>query len=579
MAHPTPRKGSVNLYYRENYPEDVRAILMARDGRAPTEKWTTLGTPDLKEAKRAIVKVQAEQHARWDALRGAACSSSDPPSVEQLAHAAFEMVYKRFVAVHRVQLQNQFNQQDADVISIIAKRKETLALSSFLPSETDELAMEKLALAVARERKWDLRHDTVEGSALHRELVRLITLAVKLARAAIMDELEGRVPETDREHVLKRMGVTPHKDAVAGETSIELFDLFAAGARKKKDTLNTERKLILHFASFVGPARDVSSVSKGEFREFRNALQKVPGNWQLRNDLKNMSLREVAARWSASGGVGRNAKTIAREWSGLSTFYAWLVTEGYCNENLTAGLAPRFDKKKGKLPNYSHDKLTAVFGSALFDSCAGDGKEHIAGNVLIRDWRYWIPLCALYSGARAGEIAQLLPADIRQVEGIWIFDFVEAGEESSDPKSLKNAASRRIVPVHRVLLNLGLAEFVMRSRARGEARLFPQILPCRRGMFSTQVSKFWQRYLKRNDLKEPGLALHSFRHTFADEVRRHGGSDAVLGSILGHSKGTMTAHYGELTEGNLAQRQTLINSVDYQGVRSFANKADVAAPT
>lgn len=567
MDHLARRKNSANFYYRESYPEDVRSILIARDGSAPAEKWTSLRTPDLKEAKRRLVKVQAEQHAEWDVLRNAAGAPTKTPSLAELADAAFEFVHTQFVVIHRDKLRAQFAEQ-ADVSSIIAQRKRSLALGSFLPPESDELAMEKLAAIIEAKRTWSLRHENAEGLSLHQQLVRLVSQAVHLARAAIVDELEGRVPETDREQVIKRMGVTPHKIAPAGQTIVELFDLFAAGARKKKDTLNTERKIIVNFAAFVGPTRDVASVTKGEFREFRNALQKVPVNWQLRKDLKGLSLREVAAKWTTAGGAGRNAKTVAREWSGLSAFYSWLVTDGYCDENLTAGLAPRFDKKKGKLPTYSQEKLRAVFGSPLFGNCAGNGNEHVEGGIQIRDWRYWIPLCALYSGARAGEVAQLLPSDVRQEEGIWVFDFVETDEESIDPKSIKTEASRRMVPVHAVLLNLGLLDLVRRARAKDQSRLFPEIRPCKRGMLSTQPSKFMQSYLKRIGLKERGMALHSFRHTFSDEIRRKGGSDAVLGTILGHAKGTITAHYGTLTEGNLAQRQTLVDLVAYEGLHS-----------
>jgi integrase len=88
-------------------------------------------------------------------------------------------------------------------------------------------------------------------------------------------------------------------------------------------------------------------------------------------------------------------------------------------------------------------------------------------------------------------------------------------------------------------------------------------------MLSTQPSKFWQRYLKRIGQKERGLALHSFRHTFADAVRRVGGSDAILGTILGHAKGTITAHYGTLTEGNLDQRREMVNAVNYSGLKEL----------
>lgn len=567
MKNPVNREGSANLYYRESYPEDVRAILLARDGRAPTEKWKSLRTADLKEAKRKLIKVQAEQHAAWDALRGDAGSPVGLPLIGELANAAFDFVHTKFVALHREKLRVQFAEK-ADIASVIARKKETLVLSSFLPPETDKLAMEQLATIVEAEKKWVFRQDTIEGLAIRQELIRLISRAVHLARAAIVDELEGRTPETDRAQVISRMGVTPHKTSEPGSTIVELFDIYAGRARKKNDTVQTERKIIVNFAAFVGRSRAVGSVTKGEFREFRNALLKVPVNWQLRKDFKNLSLSEAAAKWSAAGGAGRNTKTVAREWSGLSTFYSWLVTEGYCDDNLTAGLAPRFDKKKGKLPTYSQEKLSAVFGSPLFARCAGDRKEHVKGDIQVRDWRYWIPLCALYSGARAAEIAQLVPADVRQEDGVWVFDFIETEDGSNDRKSLKTESSRRVVPVHRVLLDLGLASFVERAQAKKHRRLFPEIRSCTRGMLSTQPSKFMQLYLKRIGLKERGLALHSFRHTFADEVRRKGGSDAVLGTILGHAKGTITAHYGTLTEGNLVQRKALIDAVDYAGLHT-----------
>ena len=35
------------------------------------------------------------------------------------------------------------------------------------------------------------------------------------------------------------------------------------------------------------------------------------------------------------------------------------------------------------------------------------------------DWRYWIPLVCLFTGARLGEIAQLRTEDVRRERGIW----------------------------------------------------------------------------------------------------------------------------------------------------------------
>lgn len=71
----------------------------------------------------------------------------------------------------------------------------------------------------------------------------------------------------------------------------------------------------------------------------------------------------------------------------------------------------RIDKKQIKYPPYTQGQLKTVSSSSLFGKCNSE-KPHLPGKARVRDWRYWIPLCALYSGARAGEIAQLLCADI-----------------------------------------------------------------------------------------------------------------------------------------------------------------------
>ncbi|WP_321324437.1 site-specific integrase [uncultured Parasphingorhabdus sp.] len=568
MKNLARRNGSANWYYREAVPSDVRSIMTARNGKSPSEIWISLGTPDLKSAKLQLIQVRAKQHAEWNELRISATERQGKvPTCLDLANAAIEMVHAVFVKVNKEKLTEQLAQQ-ADVTDILAKRKQVLVQSEFLPSEQDKLAMPNLAIAIAKKQGWDFQGDTAEGLKLQEELVRLVTAAVKVGRRDLIGMLEGRAPQASRDQIMEELGFSAPPSAAAGSKITDLFERYAESVQKKADTLMTERKVVSLFAEFVGSSRDVSSITKTEFREFRNALQQVPANWKLRREFKELSLKEAAKKWRVSGGVGRSPKTVAKEWSGLSAYYAWLVKEGYCDENLTVGLAPKINKRAGKFPTYSQEKLQVVFASPLFEKCAGDGKEHIGGNEGIRDWRYWIPLCAAYSGARAGEIAQLFVKDIKKIDDIWVFDLVEDNHDGDGTKSLKTDSSRRVVPIHSTLIKLGLLDYAKLKHQEGLTRLFPEILPCSRGMMSTQVSKFWRRYLERLGIKEKGLALHSFRHTFSDEIRRQGGSDAILGSILGHAKGTQTSHYGVTTEGNLSQRKKLIDLVSYQGPHS-----------
>jgi integrase len=70
---------------------------------------------------------------------------------------------------------------------------------------------------------------------------------------------------------------------------------------------------------------------------------------------------------------------------------------------------------------------------------------------------YWLPLIALFSGARRTEIAQLKVGDVRQGDGwIWFFDLTNESED----QSLKTSFSAGSVPLHSELIRLGLLAVV-----------------------------------------------------------------------------------------------------------------------
>jgi integrase len=70
--------------------------------------------------------------------------------------------------------------------------------------------------------------------------------------------------------------------------------------------------------------------------------------------------------------------------------------------------------------------------------------------------RRWVPWLMAYSGARAGEVLQLRKEDVRQDPDtcIWLMDFAPGAGR------VKNKSSRRIVPLHAHLIDLGFVEWV-----------------------------------------------------------------------------------------------------------------------
>jgi integrase len=492
-----------------------------------------------------------------------------------MADAVLRHVHMKFVDGQRAILRTTL-ESGTHAVSEAARRKAKLVQAELYPSNDDEANMELVARVLCRDLGWDIRPGDGSKGERWNELVQMVTKAIQLGRRTLVDTLEGRPENHDVDVVIQQIGGKRRPAAKPGETLLELFDRYKTERLrdgKSADTLDAERKIVGHFAAFVGPNLNVSAIGRPDIREFKRALSRVPHRWTTKPELKGMSIGEAADAWEKIGGKVRAQRTVYRELSAISTLFAWLIKNAYYDDaNPVQSFFDRIDKVETKYPPYTGAQLKAVFGSPLFVGCDKD-KVHFAGSQLVRDWRYWLPLCALYSGARAGEIAQLLSSDIRDENGIWVFDFNE-DTDGSTTKSLKTRSSRRLVPVHPVLVSFGFIQYVTRTRAAGHKQLFPEIKPGKRGDMSYMPSKFWQRYLKRIDVKEPGLCLHSFRHTFTDECRRQGVAKEVIRALLGHADSSITGHYGTLQDGTLQQRTAAVRSLRYGDLHAGSLQTD-----
>lgn len=369
------------------------------------------------------------------------------------------------------------------------------------------------------------------------------------------------------QEALRRRAIRPP----AGQSIMELFERYAGQALaqdvKRPDTIDQDRKVIELFSNYVGN-RSAKSVERADVREFRDLLLALPMKFRTREGYAGLPLKQAAAKATLEGLPKREPRTIAKELSALSGFYRWLIREDFAETNPTTGLSPKFNKTRGKLPVFTVNQFNQIFSSPLFTRCSAvPGDEHMGGDAEVRDWRYWIPICSMFTGARIGEIAQLRVNDIKRLEGVWIFDLV-SDDESADRTALKNRASRRMIPIHERLIGSGFLAYIQSVEKAGERRLFPSLVPNSRGHYGAAPSRFWRNYLQRIGIKtaDDGLGSHSFRHTFADELRRNGVMDGVISTLLGHSTGTMTEQYGSVRQGSLGQRSEAIAKLTYTGV-------------
>jgi integrase len=156
-------------------------------------------------------------------------------------------------------------------------------------------------------------------------------------------------------------------------------------------------------------------------------------------------------------------------------------------------------------------ELRAIFNAPIFTG--GDvpvGAQGAAG--------FWLPVVALFTGARQAEIAGLQVSNVQELEGVPLL-YIAANRRVG--KRVKTKASERVVPIHPELLRLGLLDYVTTRTLDGaEAWLFPSVAPDQRRALAAWSKWFGQYLRKPIGVTSPDRVFHSFRHSFQDALRR-----------------------------------------------------------
>jgi integrase len=146
----------------------------------------------------------------------------------------------------------------------------------------------------------------------------------------------------------------------------------------------------------------------------------------------------------------------------------------------------------------------------------------------------WVPLLALYTGARLEEIGQLLVSDVHREGNISLIHLNEFDEHGAKKKRLKTVGSRRLIPVHPLLIDLGFDTYVVEARQRGDIRLFPGLTEGAKGKLTSAFSKRINRQI-RSMIPDRRKTFHSLRHSFKAASQRAMVPEDVVEALMGHS--------------------------------------------
>lgn len=276
--------------------------------------------------------------------------------------------------------------------------------------------------------------------------------------------------------------------------------------------------------------KDISSVDKKDCREFRDKIAKLPARYNIRPQYREESIESLLKLFIPQEDIVAT-KTVNKNISWLKLFFNWAINEGYyklANPVLGLKLKDKTKARDARQP-FSGEDLIKYFECPIYKGSRNSSRGRmLQGDIIIKDSVYWIPLIALYTGARLNEIYQLRKSDIIEIGGVYVFNI-----NDDDGKLIKNENSKRIIPIHPVLLDLGILEYIIEQKDE----LFTDISS------ESALSKRFSRYLCKLDMKDKRKSFHSLRHTFIDALRKASIPDAVAYMLTGHSDGGKKANY------------------------------------
>jgi len=286
---------------------------------------------------------------------------------------------------------------------------------------------------------------------------------------------------------------------------------------------------------------DVMQINRKHVRDFRDAAQLVP---KIRaGELRDASL-PVLAEWSrAHPEVPRIAAATVNKWLNcLGAVLNWSRKNGLIPDEVpwsdpVSGM--RLTEPRSNRQPWEPEELKLLFGSPIYLR----GERPLGGR---GEAAFWLPLLALFSGARLNELAPMRTDDVKLDASSGV-RFVTVIEDQQAGRDVKTEHSIRAVPVHPELVRIGFLEFVEKVRADGgaTARLFPQLTPGSKGGFGEAFSKWFGRYKRGVGIENPNSVFHSFRHGFKDALRAAGVNEDVNDALTGHSGGNSVARgYG-----------------------------------
>ncbi len=322
----------------------------------------------------------------------------------------------------------------------------------------------------------------------------------------------------------------------------------AGRKRQHKMKGRGEAEAVVQFAiDFLGDPR-MNELTEERWKLLDEALPDIPNRDSIPREFsKSLFQRYKYAETHGWSELTRVTTTTikSRYWGGLYKFIDWATQEKHYG-------GPRYTfecidpENLAPLPRdaFDDEELLNLLKQPLFAGCKN--KVHVwqSGGYFVQSHIYWGFLICILTGMRPGEVGQIKCADIRTDGEFYYFDlrpFDACGGRVAlqDLRNLKTNAAGRVIPIHPLLIELGLLDRMQDLMDKGEERLFREWEAYVRKdgtvRWSQPLSKSWQYVKKLLKLSRADLTLYSTRHLMADWLDSEGIAQRTRDRILGHA--------------------------------------------
>jgi integrase len=158
----------------------------------------------------------------------------------------------------------------------------------------------------------------------------------------------------------------------------------------------------------LGDSTPLRAIRREHLREFRDGLERIDAR------LKGRGGYTFGDRQTGNAEHWISSVTATRHWRAVQAFFAWaVVEESAISSDPSAGL--RIARRKADVSRtpepFTSEELRRLFESPLYAGHKSPKQLLAPGTCRERGAFWWSGLLALYTGLRAGEIAQVLTSD------------------------------------------------------------------------------------------------------------------------------------------------------------------------